>query len=135
MGRNVAERMFDGSRAEGELEESLLDAGVSFDRLGWDSHDCSVELYGIPSDYRLSENAQRVIHAAGFGKAYVNHKDNWETHYHFKPNGDFSLSDGWRVSYPHKRGPQEKSIWVEKPMPDWPKNWFDSGYVVIHASL
>ena len=50
--------------------------------------------------------------------------------------------EGWRVSYPHKRSynenapdaPYDGSIWVEKPVPTWPQDWFDTGYVTIKSS-
>ena len=125
----IADRMFDGSEAQGDLETKLLKAGALFERLGSDWYDCSVELYGVPATHRLSIEAQRVIHAAGFAKAYVNHEDKWETHYSFKP--EFAESKGWRVSYPHKRGKAEKGIWVEEFISDWPQDWFDTGYVLI----
>ena len=128
---SLAERLFAGAFAESELEEKLSDAGVTFERLGWDHYDCSVEIYGVPAAYRLPEEAQRVIHAAGFVKAYINHEDKWETHYDFKPREKFEPSKGWRVSYPHKRGEDERGIWVEEFIPGWPKDWFDTGYVLI----
>lgn len=127
----LAECLFAGSRAECELEDQLTDASVTFERLGWDDYDCSVEIHGVPTDDRLSEEAQRVVHAAGFITAYVNHEDSWETHYHFKPREEFTFSKGWRVSYPHKRGENEQGILVEELVPTWPKEWFDTGFVIV----
>lgn len=127
----IAGRLFDGVYAESELEDALQKLGVPFKRLSWDSYDCSVEIGGLPSDYRLSTDAQKAVHEAGFMRAYVNHEDNWETHYGFKPQEPFKESKGWRVSYPHKRGTNEKGIWVEDVVASWPKEWFDTGYVII----
>lgn len=38
----IAERLFDQSTAEYELEDLLSEAGVAFSRLGWDSYDMSL---------------------------------------------------------------------------------------------
>lgn len=127
---NIAQRLFDGDQAECDLEDVLLDAGVTFEKLGWDHYDCSLEIYGVPPNDRLSEDAQKAIHAAGFCKAYVNHADKWETHYGFNPNESFVVSKGWRVSYPHKRG-DGGNIMVEEVVKGWLDDWFKSGYVVV----
>ena len=129
--RSIAERMFDGFRAESDLSDRLSDTGIEFERLGHDYYDCSLEVDGVPTDQRLSEAAQKIVHAAGFCKVYVNHVDHWETHYRFNPEKDFAPSDGWRVCYPHKRGEGEKGIWVEHHVASWPQDWFDTGYVLI----
>lgn len=128
---SVAERLFDGGFAESELEDILDTVGVPETRRGWDHYDCSLELYDIDPDYRLTDDAQRAIHGAGFIKVYVNHTDKWETHYTWKSADDFAAVKGWRVSYPHKRGEGEKGIWVEEMIPTWPKDWFESGYALI----
>lgn len=131
--QSLAERIFDGSSARNEMEEQLEEAGVTLDRIGHDRYDCSLEIYGVPPGERLSEAAQRVVHAAGFAKVYVNHDDKWETHYSFR-DAEFKIAKGWRVSYPHKRGPEEKGIFVEEFIAGWPKEWFDTGYVLIKAA-
>lgn len=130
----LANRLFDGREAECELEILLADAGVVFSRIGWDSYDASVEMHGVPADYRLSVEAQRAIHDAGFVKAYVNHVDKWETHYGFRPCEEFTEAKGWRVSYPHKRGEGENGIWVEEVCKSWPKEWFETGYCIVKPS-
>lgn len=125
----LADRLFDGDRAAADLEDALEEAGASFERLGWDHYDCSLELYGSPPDHRLSEQAQRVAHGAGFLKVFVNHTDGWETHYGFRPSEPFAISAGWRVSRGHKRG--GGPTLVEADVPGWPREWFESGAVVI----
>lgn len=125
---SIADRLFDGSYAESELEDALYQAGVTCERMTWDHYDCSLELHGVPESFRLSPVAQKVIHAAGFAKVYVNHVDKWETHYSWP--SDFAESEGWRVSYPHKRG-EQGAILVEKHVPTWPQEWFDTGYTVV----
>ncbi len=127
---SIAQRLFDGSNAESELEEKLDEAGVKYEKLGFDYYDQSLELYDVPSDYRLSAEAQAIIHEAGFAMVYVNHLDKWETHYTFD-SGEFKPKDGWRVSYPHKRSDGTAGILVEKPIPRWPQEWFDSGYAKV----
>ena len=131
----VASRIFDGDYAQGELEEALDEAGVKRSRIGWDSYDQSIELYGVAADYRLSIEAQKAIHGAGFTQAYVNHVDEWETHYRFKPDEPFAESKGWRVSYPHKRSGTETGIWVEQIVDGWPKDWFESGKCVVKTAV
>ena len=129
-----AERLFEDPGLEGGVADSLRRAGVPFAGLGWDDYDCSVEIDGVPAGYRLSEEAQRVVHEAGFLKAYVNHEDRWETHYNFPLDKLFKASGGWRVSYPRKREDEGGKIWVEAVVPGWPAAWFENGEVLIKAS-
>lgn len=126
----IAERMFDGGFAESELNTLLLTGGLDYQKSSFDHYDCSLELHGVADDYRMPENMQKIIYNAGFAKVYVNHINKWETHYSWD-RGAFKPVDGWRVSYPSKRGPEETEIWVERDIPDWPRKWFDSGCVVI----
>lgn len=113
--------------ARSQMEDLLKRHGVPFTGIGWDYYDDSLEIHGVPPEYRLSDEARKAIAAEQFSTVYVNHTDGWETHY--------SLTDisreGWRVSYPHKRGDGTKPILVEKHVPGWPQDWFDTGYVVI----
>ncbi len=134
--RTIAERLFDSSSARAELEDQLEETGVEFTKIGWDWYDNSLEIYGVPDEARLSEAQQRICHAAGFSKVYVNHagKDRWETHYGFK-GAEFKVSKGWRVSYPHKRDDGSKDIWVEEHIAGWPAEWFKTGYVKIKQWL
>ena len=131
---SIADRLFDGSGAKNDLEEILDDLGVQYQSISWDHYDGSLELNSVPVEYRLPEEAQMAIRKAGFIKCYVNHVDKWETHYSW-PVGDFIAVEGWRVSYPHRRGPGEKSVWVEKIVGTWPKDWVDTGYVQIKPAL
>ena len=124
--KEISERMFDGGFAESELSESLYEAHVKYKTLGWDWYDNSLELHGVADDYRLSEEVQKIIYDAGFSKIYVNHENKWETHYNHGGN-----KNGWRVSYPHKRGENESGILVEEPVKSWPKEWFDTGYAIV----
>ena len=108
-------RLFDGTAAESILEEQLEDAGVLYKSIGWDHYDNSIELYGVPSKYRLDDKAIEVIRNAGFAIAFVNHVDKWETHYAASRGWK-----GWRVSYPHKRKDGDDTIWLEE---DPPESW------------
>lgn len=129
--KTLAQRLFDSLHAKAELEELLDDADVLYAGIGWDEYDGSLELTGVTADYRPNEKVQRIFYDAGFVKVYVNHIDKWETHYTFDPKRPFSIQVGWRVSYPHKRKDDDKSIWVEKIVPSWPADWFTTGYAVI----
>jgi hypothetical protein len=127
----IAERLFNGDSAKWDLEDILDGLGVPTEEdLGWDYYDYSLEIHKAPSDYRLSVEAQRAIHDAGFSKVYVNHVDKWETHYTF-PAGEFVAQEGWRVSYPHKRGDGQKGILVESQPESWPSEWFETGYASV----
>jgi hypothetical protein len=129
--QSIASRLFDATYAENELEEALSNAGINFEKLGWDYYDCSLEIYGVEPICRLSVDAQKVIHAAGFATVYVNHTDEWETHYTF-PSGEFVEQKGWRVSYPHKRkDASDKTILLERPVESWPKEWLETGYCKV----
>lgn len=134
----IAERLFEAhfqiGSAEEELSELLENAGVPFDDIGWDWYDCSLELVKVTSEYRLSAEAQKIIYDAGFQKAYINHTDSWETHYSFNLKEPFKEVDGWRVSYPGKRGDGTQPVWVEKVVPSWPPEWFETGYCVVKES-
>lgn len=132
---SIAERLYAGWHAESEISEALDDLGVRFERIGWDEYDNSFELHGAAPDYRCDEQVQRYLFGAGFSKVYVNHTDKWETHYTFDQLKPFALSEGWRVSYGHKRGKDEKQIWVEEVVPTWPAEWFDTGYVVVKSTV
>lgn len=127
--RKARQYMRKAERGYTKIREALKAAGVTF-RFGWDDYDNSIELYDVPPDYRLPEHIQEIIHG-GASTAYVNHTDKWETHYHWDCSVKFKPSNGWRVSYPHKRGDDEKSIFVEEVVPSWPKDWFDTGYAVV----
>jgi len=113
--KKLNERLFDGSAAESEIEDCLSDAGVLFEKIGWDYYDNSLELYEVQPDYRLSDEAKKIIQDAGFSICYVNHTDKWETHY-----GSGNEWKGWRVSYPHKRDDGDTTIWLEEPVASWP---------------
>lgn len=121
----IAERLFELDFVKSDLEEVLYEQDVPYDDLGWDHYDASLELLGMPKDYRLTEKAAGAIYDAGFSKIYLNHVDKWETHYSkCNPNG-------WRVSYPYKRGEGEAGIWVEEIVSGWPKEWFETGYAAV----
>lgn len=131
--KTLAEKLFSGSHAKCEMESQLYDAGVQFDEIGWDYYDCSLEIYGVPADCRLTAAVQKIIYDSGFARVFVNHQDKWETHYTFPREGGFAEVKGWRVSYPHKRDDERGGIWVEEHVPTWPQKWFDTGYVLIKS--
>ena len=51
--------------------------GGTFERIGGDSYDCSIEFYSVGNDDRLSVEQQGVIRGAGFARAYLNHNAGW----------------------------------------------------------
>jgi hypothetical protein len=85
----IAAKLFtEDSLTGNELDELLHDflskIGTSLDNFGWDEYDNSIEIYHAEPSFRLSVEAQRAVHDAGFSTVYVNHTDKWETHYNFK---------------------------------------------------
>ena len=112
--------------AEQEMIAVLKTLGCPVERIGWDNYDGSIEIYTPDADWRMSAAVQGVLYDQGFIKAYVNHAgdDAWETHYSFGTAKGFIISNGWRVSYPHKRKDDTGQIWVGALVPSWPKKWF-----------
>jgi hypothetical protein len=137
MEQSIADKIFEGDRIKTVLEDTLYYAGVLFEETSFDSYDRSIELFDVPADCRLSPEAQKIIFDAGFSTAYLNHDNKWETHYTFDKfdSGKFKEVDGWRVSYPRKRGLKEgRPILVEKLVETWPKEWFETGYVIVQEN-
>jgi hypothetical protein len=127
----LAEEIYDGELAQSLLTEQLDNLGIDTENIGWDYYDNSLEIHKVTPEYRLDEKTQEVIRGMGFTKIYVNHTDKWETHYSYAHDKPFAPTEGWRVSYPHKRNDGTTPIYVEKPVPSWPKEWFETGKVVI----
>jgi hypothetical protein len=128
---DLAERLFEASRAESELDELLSRIGMECQDYSWNWYDVSLELHGVASEVRLTPEGRQAMLDAGFAKIYVRHVDGWETHYSM--DGDVA---GWRVSYPHRRGEEGGvSILVEGIYPaKWPAEWLQTGYVrVVHV--
>ncbi len=125
MGINLANRLFKKKyqQAEGELKKILRDFEIPYERIGWDHYDISLELYGVPSDWRMPEDLHKALFECGFATVFVNHTDGWETHYHE------SGVDGWRVRYGNKHG--GGPILVEKLVASWPADWFETGYAKV----
>lgn len=121
--RTIAERLFDATYAEAEIEESLH---FDYESIGWDYYDCSLEVHGVAPDTRLDQNTFLFLKRAGFCQVYVNHTDKWETHYGMSKE----TPEPWRVSYPHKRG-DGGGIWVQQVPESWPKEWLASGYIEV----
>lgn len=119
----IAERLFDSTQAQREIENML---NIDFEHLGWDEYDGSLGIHGVPPEERLTPDVVAALGAAGFTKVFLNHTDEWETHY--TPAKD---TDGWRVSYPHKRKGDEPGILVEEVVSTWPPEWFENGKVIV----
>lgn len=126
----LSERLFEASRAEGDVGEILGESGIEFDHLGWDSYDNSLEIHGVAVDFRCSSEQLKLVWNMGFTKLYVNHIDKWETHYRVEGS-----TKGWRVSYPHKRDDGQPGIYLEEIVSTWPKKWFDTGYCIVKNML
>jgi hypothetical protein len=100
-----SEVCFEFTKAEIEFSDALLDAGLSdFMRLGWDHYDNSIEIYGVPNDELLPDEAQKLIYDAGFSIAYVNYRDGFERHYRFDVQKPFQKTNGSRTREKRHRG-------------------------------
>ncbi len=141
-----SEQMFDYHRAESDFTDKLCDAGWGeYATIGGDYYDCSIEFYKVENDERMPEAAQRILHEAGFFRAFVNHKDGWETHYNWNPKEPFKASRGWRRRYvsdptvsttrvaagPPDPGYFEISYWPEGWDSERTKEWLSSGYMRV----
>jgi hypothetical protein len=143
-----SEQMFAYHRAESDFSDALCEAGFgAFNRIGGDDYDNSIEFYDVANDARMSEAAQRLIYDVGFGTAFVNHMDGWETHYSWKQNKPFEMARGWRRRWvadpqakttrligarpkPENGGYYEISYWPEG-WGDQTKDWLTTGYMRI----
>lgn len=96
-GRSFAETMASYFNARYAFMEKLYDAGFAeYHDIGGDDYDNSVEFSCVGNHVRLSEAVQHIIYDAGFAKAYVNHTDDWETHYNWDLSKPFVPYRGWR---------------------------------------
>lgn len=87
--------MFDYHRAELNFSDALCDAGFGdFNRISGDHYDNSIEFYGVEDGVRINEAAQRLIHAAGFGRCWTNHKDGSEWYYSWWRDKEFRYTEG-----------------------------------------
>lgn len=141
----LSDAMFAYHRAESEFGDKMVEAGFGdYCRVGGDDYDNSIEFYDVAPDARMGEAAQRLVVEAGFGKAYVNHKDGWETHYTWKHGEPFKAVRGWRrrwVADPNAKtnrgighvdsGYYEISYWPESWNKPTPEEWLVSGYMRI----
>lgn len=129
MTKPFSEVAFNYHFAESEFIDAICNADVDFNfsRTAYDYYDGSIELYDVPPTQRLNEAVQLVIFDAGFKKAYVNHADDWQTHYDF--GKEFLMDAGWR------RLMRDGHIYVEEFPEGWPKDWLESGYVIIVSNV
>lgn len=146
---NFSDAMFIYHRAECAFDESMCEAGFGgYEKVGGDHYDNSIEFYGVDDAARMSDAAQRVVFDAGFSKAYVNHKDGWETHYSWDHREPFKPSRGWRRRWVADRDAKTTRTVGVEVAPDnagyyqisyWPKgwtherchSWLDTGYMRI----
>lgn len=141
-----AEAMFAYHETKCAFEDALMEVGFhEYGKIGGDWYDCSIEFYDVENNVRMSEAAQRIVADAGFFKAYVNHKDGWETHYSWKPGEPFKPYRGWRRRYVQDPTAKTTNVIVGAPNPGyfeisyWPESWgeaqkkkdLSSGYMRI----
>ena len=98
----IADRMFDGWRAECELEAWLDEQFPgAYDRIGFDDYDASLEICAARTDLVLSPDQCQRLWKEGFARCWVNHINDTQTYYtapgttgHNYPQSDHSLSRG-----------------------------------------
>lgn len=125
MSKPFANVAFDFYDAGFEFTDMILDIDENFEfsKTAYDKYDCSIEFYDVSSSWVMSELIQRIIFDAGFKKAYINHKDGWQTHYTF--GTEFLAIKGWR------RLMKDGHVYVDEFPETWPKEWLESGYVIL----
>lgn len=146
---SFSETMFKYHRAESDLSDALSDAGFGdYEKISGDYYDNSIEFHSVMDDARMNEAAQRIVFDAGFSKAYVNHKDSWETHYNWNHSKPFAPSRGWRRRWvadptsettnhigvpvqPDNAGYFEISFWPEGWNSPMSEGWKENGYMRI----
>ncbi len=80
---NFSDILFKYQEARNRFEDGLYEASgfEQFETIGGDAYDISIEFYGVASDAKLSEAAQKFIWDAGFTRCWLNHLDCSETYY------------------------------------------------------
>jgi hypothetical protein len=126
-----AEQAFAFDIVKSTFEDRLLEladvAGDDWESLGWDEYDASLEIYGCTPNLRLPQVAQDFIFGEGFDKIYVNHTDEWETHYNTP-----GTETPWRRKRMENGGFEINFVpesW--KPVSD---DWLKSGYVTVSGT-
>lgn len=96
---------------EQEIDEKMIEFGLSWERNGYDSYDSSIEFYGVAPESRLSKEAQDYLSSMGFGRAWLNHKDNMETYYGFPiPSLNVEAKESRKKSSPHRQYRHEPNL-------------------------
>lgn len=141
-----SDKMFAYYQEEMNFTDAMCEAGFGeYASISGDYYDCSIEFIKVENDARMPEAAQRLCHSAGFVKAYVNHKDGWETHYNWNPTEPFKMARGWRRRYVSDPDAATTNVVAGKPNPGyyeisfWPegwsgdrtKEWLSSGYMRV----
>ena len=138
----LAEALFAYAELEIEFGDAMVEAGFGdYTHIGGDHYDCSIEFYNVGNDARMNEAAQRLTFDAGFAKAYVNHKDGWQTHYTWNRREPFKPDRGWRRHMEHDKEPGPSGVigFSIKKISYWPQSWSgsrleqdrDAGKIVI----
>ena len=125
--KSLAQKIWDGQTARIILEDQFMNLNPELPDIdfSFDEYDSSVEIDGLPDEFRLNKDSWRMFKEADFTVIYLNHKNGWETHYHTK-----KYMNGWRVHYCRENG-QAQSIEVEEFPKSWPEEWLKTGYVQI----
>lgn len=107
--KDLADNIFSGMRARCILEDEFMEPHSELHdfKFGFDDYDGSLEIYGVPEDFRLNEHSYNLFKDTGFCIVFVNHSPigedrnkYWQTHYTFSIGK--SYQDYWRVNYKEK---------------------------------
>lgn len=140
--QTLAEKWWANSAVVNEIEEGLWEnepTGFDFQTIRTDNYDSSIEIDGVPADYRLTQDQSDWLKKCGFDKIYVNHTDGWETHY--SPGS----TNGWRRRYVSDPEAKTTNVIAGPPNPGYfetnhfpkgfPKDWLKTGYFRVVPDL
>lgn len=123
--RKFSEVAFEFDRAESGFTERLFElTGYTWEDLGRDEYDNSLEIYKCQPDMRLSKESQEFLFGHGFGIVYLNHTDGWNTFYR-TPGSD----NPWRRR--EKEGGGYEINYMPKSWEPVGEEWLSTGYIEV----
>jgi len=80
---NLSERLFCSTFARAEIENMLEPSIPDWCdwHLSWDYYDDSIELHGMPLDWKISTGILQKLFDEGFQRVWVNYSDKSEKYY------------------------------------------------------
>lgn len=92
----AAAYVFDTEREKLIAKLDELIGGDSYDDIGWDHYDTSLEIHKADNHLALTDEAQTVLFEDGFMKIYINHQDGFNTLYSFRESPPPVKGSKWK---------------------------------------